>query len=127
MSGDGNGASAIERRFTAPAANSGRTASPARGRPFQPGRSGNPRGRPKRDMDLAELARVHTREAIGVLVHVMQDAEAPAPARIAAASVLLDRGWGKAPQALDMRHQFDFTAEFEAFVRTLSGGSRGEQ
>lgn len=105
---------------TLPAANSGRTASPARGRPFQPGSSGNPRGRPRRDFDLAVLARIHTQEAIGTLLQVMQDAKAPASARIAAATVLLDRGWGKPPQTVDLYQQADFTETFEAFVTSLS-------
>jgi hypothetical protein len=72
------------------------------------------------------VARCHTQEAIGTLLQVMRDAKSPAAARIAAASVLLDRGWGKAPQALNMRHQLDFAAEFEAFLRALSAGSGGE-
>jgi hypothetical protein len=126
MSNVGNGSSAYSQAVAIPAANSGRTASGARGRPFQPGQSGNPRGRPARDFDLAELARCHTQEAVGTLLQVMRDAKSPAAARIAAAGLLIDRGWGKAPQALNMRHQFDFAAEFEAFLRSLSAGSTGE-
>lgn len=127
MSNVGKGSLASSQAVAIPAANSGRTASPARGRPFQPGRSGNPRGRPARDFDLAEVARCHTQEAIGTLLQVMRDAKSPAAARIAAASVLLDRGWGKAPQALNMRHQLDFASEFEAFVRCLATKTSGGQ
>ena len=101
------------------AANSGGTAGQTRGRPFQPGRSGNPTGRPRSDLDLAALARTYTPEALETLVAVMQDAKSPAAARVSAASALLDRGWGKARQALDARHRLDFVDEFESFLRDL--------
>lgn len=66
--------------------------------PFQPGKSGNPRGRPKADFTLAALAKKHTKEALLVLVSVMRDKESPQ--RVTAAKELLDRGWGKAPLVL---------------------------
>jgi hypothetical protein len=46
------------------------------------------------------LARLHTREAIGTLVDVMRDKEARSSDRIAAAKEVLDRGHGKATQAI---------------------------
>jgi hypothetical protein len=49
----------------------------------------------------------------------MQDATAPASARIAAATALLDRGHGRAPQSLDVTQRLTFSEEFEAFVRDL--------
>ena len=71
---------------------------PANLRPFQPGRSGNPRGRPKRDHDLAELARTYTVAAVETLAEIMQDKDAPPSARVSAATAMLDRGYGKPPQ-----------------------------
>lgn len=47
---------------------------------------------------LSEVAREHTREAVDTLLAVMGDATSPAAARVAAASALLDRGWGRAKQ-----------------------------
>ncbi len=44
---------------------------------------------------LAELARESTADAIMALRQVMLDAEAPASARIAAATALLDRAYGR--------------------------------
>src|SRR5918993_3158179 len=67
---------------------------------FKPGESGNPRGRPKRDAEVAEMARVHTAEALETLAEVMRDAKAPASARVMAANAILDRGHGKAPMHL---------------------------
>lgn len=50
--------------------------------------------------EIRSLARGHTRTALNVLVGVMRNTKAPAPARIAAANSILDRGWGKATQAI---------------------------
>lgn len=71
---------------------------PANLKPFEPGQSGNPGGRPKLPEDAKQLARGYTRAAIETLAGVMQNDEAPAAARVTAASTLLDRAWGKAPQ-----------------------------
>jgi hypothetical protein len=49
--------------------------------------------------DLEALARAHTEAAIQTLVGLMADDATPAGTRLAAATALLDRGWGKAAQA----------------------------
>lgn len=66
-------------------------------RPFQAGRSGNPGGRSKRDVDLRKLARSYTAEAVGALVHIVRNSRSSS-ARARAAQALLDRGWGKPVQ-----------------------------
>jgi hypothetical protein len=55
---------------------------------------------PRPVTEIRSLARSHTRTALNVLVGVMRNTKAPPPARIAAANAILDRGWGKAPQAI---------------------------
>ncbi len=67
---------------------------------FQPGVSGNPRGRPKSDFAIAELCRPHTKEAIAALVAIMGNGDAPPAARVAAATAILDRGWGRPAQSM---------------------------
>jgi hypothetical protein len=57
--------------------------------------------RSKTITEIRSLARGHTRTALNVLVGVMRNTKAPAPARIAAANAILDRGWGKAAQAVE--------------------------
>ena len=50
--------------------------------------------------EIRSLARSYTRTALNVLVGVMRSNDATTAARIAAANSILDRGWGKAPQAI---------------------------
>jgi uncharacterized protein (UPF0147 family) len=68
---------------------------------FQPGQSGNPGGRHKGLAEVMALARTYTKAAIETLATIMQDEAAPKHARVAAASALLDRGYGKPPQSLE--------------------------
>lgn len=69
---------------------------------FEKGISGNPGGRPKEVAEVRELARKYTDEAVETLVSIMQDVKSPANARIAAATALLDRGYGRAGQSLSI-------------------------
>jgi hypothetical protein len=83
--------------------------------------SRNPRGRPKKDYDLAQKAQAHAQECIDTLVEVMKDTSATPSARVSAASEILDRGFGKAPQSLDVEHKVTLSDAFEEFIRKLNG------
>jgi hypothetical protein len=50
--------------------------------------------------EIRSLARSHTKTAVNVLVGVMRSKDATHAARVSAANSILDRGWGKAAQAL---------------------------
>jgi hypothetical protein len=50
---------------------------------------------PKNLRYIESLARSYTDTAIKTLAGIMMEPSAPARARIAAAAILLDRGWGK--------------------------------
>jgi len=70
---------------------------------FKSGQSGNPAGRPKltpEAIELRELARANTKQAIGALVEVMNDKGCSPSARVSAASEVLDRGWGRPAQTI---------------------------
>lgn len=75
---------------------------------FKPGQSGNPGGKPKLAptvrqalADAKALAQPLAAEAIGTLSQVMTNPKTPPAARVSAAIAILDRGYGKPPQAID--------------------------
>lgn len=63
--------------------------------------AGRPRGAlNKATADIKRIAQDHGGEAIRVLATIMSEAGEPAAARVAAARELLDRGYGRVPQAI---------------------------
>lgn len=87
------------------AENRGETAAPlalVRGRPFAPGNSANPGGRPK---GLASLVRQETKdgaELVAFMLRVLRGRKQPLRYRLEAASWLADRGFGKALQQMEV-------------------------
>ena len=51
-------------------------------------------------VDVKSLAGSHTATCVRTLASIVTQAKAPPSARVMAAGILLDRGWGKAPQQL---------------------------
>ena len=80
------------------------------GRPFKKGQSGNPGGRPKVVAEIRHLARERGPEAIAALVMVMKEGKSEA-ARVAAATALLDRGWGRPMQSDETEVTYRYVVE----------------
>lgn len=84
------------------AAKSEKSAKRGLGKPFLPGQSGNPSGRPKIPEEVKEAFRAATGDACRVLCEIVNDFSAKDSDRIRAAEVILDRAWGKPVQAVDV-------------------------
>ena len=107
---------------------------------FQAGKSGNPNGRSKALRSVEELAKTLTADAMSTLAEVCRDVAAPAASRVTAAVAILDRGWGKPRQELQVtmdahdlsdeallaivaKGQDDMAAEEEAAAEAGAAGS----
>jgi hypothetical protein len=73
---------------------------------FRKGESGNPGGRPKVLGEVQELARQHVPSAIAELARLALKAKSET-ARIAAIRELLDRGYGRPRQAMEISAPVD--------------------
>lgn len=76
------------------------------------GQSGNPGGRPKGWREIAAAAREHTREALDTLVKAMREADKWA-VRVKAAELIIERGHGKAMQAITLANETNEMSDAE--------------
>ena len=67
----------------------------------RPGAGRKPGEVTKAKRELAEMAKDHAEAALDTLVSIHKNSDQPASARVAAASAILDRGYGKPPQSLE--------------------------
>lgn len=71
--------------------------------------AGRPKGVPnKATASIRDAAREYTERALLTLAEVMADEEQPAAARVSAANALLDRGYGKPSQSVDVTGDMTF-------------------
>lgn len=82
-----------------------------------------PLPRKKIPADIRSLCRAYTDEGIRVLASIMRQPEHPSSARVSAAIALLDREWGRPPQA---HAGEDGEGQIEVVIRHLVEGVPGE-
>ncbi len=84
---------------------------------WQPGQSGNPRGRPSIKGEVETLARTHTTEVLETLVDLMRNGS-PDAVRVAAANALL-------PQVLELFKTEDAREGVQSFIERRAGNFTG--
>jgi hypothetical protein len=87
----------------------------------------NPRGRPPRGTSLAERVRaaIDPGEIIDFLDSVWRDSQHRIETRVAAASQVLDRGWGRPMQSVELDATFTAAAALPANWATMTPVERG--
>jgi hypothetical protein len=69
--------------------------------------------------EIESLARSYTHTAIKTLAGIMMEPSAPPRARVAAAAILLDRGWGKPKQHIEGQATYKYVAELPPVLSKL--------
>lgn len=91
---------------------------------FRKGVSGNPGGRPKALTSVTDEARTHTALAISTLVEILKNGNQRA--RVAAAKEILDRGWGRPIQAVDLSNEGAEPLKVVVNLIKLDGSNRSD-
>ena len=106
------------------AANSQRTVkNRGKGKPFKPGQSGNPAGRPKQtpeQRDALQMIRALAPDAADKLVEILNDPKASPAVKVQCIQIILERTYGKPDAHIELT-QPDFTALHEAFAAMRHG------
>lgn len=96
-------------------------------KPFKKGQSGNPKGRrvETEEQKLQKLIRKYADKAVNAYVDCLDDPDAPHSAKIQAATALLDRGFGKPKQEMDLHATVSIDEAFEGLLLRLNAARHG--
>jgi hypothetical protein len=95
------------------------------GRPFKKGESGNPAGSKPRDPELQALAREYSVPALRRIIAIMESPETENDTALRAAGMIIDRGYGKAAQVVEVERCDVMTdAELEKQLREVTADLR---
>ena len=94
-----------------------------KGRPFKPGQSGNPGGRPKRDPEVRALCEKFTPDAIETLAEIMQDKDSKPSARVSAAMAILKK---TLPDLASIEHTGDGPRPFAVIPEAVESAAEWE-
>lgn len=96
-----------------------------RGKPFAPGNSANPGGRPKKteeEFALIEACKKKAPEALEVILEIMQRGQSE-KTRLSAAIAVIERGYGKPKQEQDLNLSGDVSIRSIAIEFVESNGA----
>lgn len=71
---------------------------------------------PRIPPDLASLARTHTKTATNVVVGILRSPKASDQARLHAAEIIFDRGWGKPKQPIESNERKQLLQEIKLVI-----------
>ncbi|MDO8800062.1 hypothetical protein [Phenylobacterium sp.] len=86
----------------------------------RPGAGRKPGAVSQAKREIAEMAKDHAETALQVLVTVANNTQAPSAARVSAATAILDRGYGKPRQSVELEGALAGTMTV-TYVTTASG------
>lgn len=96
------------------------------GKPFTKGVTGNPSGRPRvtqEELDLRMAARLKAPEALQTILELMENSQND-KVRLSAAETILDRGYGKATQTVEMNVRRSANELSDAELHAIASGAR---
>lgn len=90
---------------------------------WKKGQSGNPSGYPKALVEVSKAAKEYTPESMKFLGKVLRDEKESTAARLKAVEILLDRGWGRPAQTLNVRRILDYSDLTDEELLALARGA----
>jgi hypothetical protein len=75
--------------------------------------------RTQSDFLLRDLAQQYSTEGLERLVAIMRDPKTKPETVATVVGMIWDRGFGRAPASLDVKHRHTMAEEFDAFIRQL--------